>query len=87
MHFFVNMVGPQFDSKRYIPRSRIKKNVVETVHFSLQCTQCGGSGSESESVGSICFGASRIRIRLRILLSLSKNSKKNIDWYCFVTSL
>jgi hypothetical protein len=28
-----------------------------------------------------------IRLRIRILLSLSKNSKKNIDSYCFVTSL
>ncbi len=27
-----------------------------------------------------------IRIRLRILLSLSKYSKKNLDFYCFVTS-
>jgi hypothetical protein len=26
-------------------------------------------------------------IRLRILLSSSKNSKKNLDSYCFVTSL
>jgi hypothetical protein len=42
--------------------------------------QCCGSGSE-------CFWASRIRIRLRILLSSSKNSKKNLDSYYFVTSL
>jgi hypothetical protein len=28
----------------------------------------------------------RIRIRFRILLSSSKNSKKNLDSYCFVTS-
>jgi hypothetical protein len=56
--------------------------------------QCCGSGSESG--GSIYFWASPIRIhwsekririllRTRILLSLSKNSKKNIDSYCFVT--
>ncbi len=31
-----------------------------------------------------CFRASRIRIR--IFLSASKNSKKNLDSYCFVTS-
>jgi hypothetical protein len=29
----------------------------------------------------------RIRIRLRILISTSENSKKNFDSYCFVTSL
>jgi hypothetical protein len=29
----------------------------------------------------------RIRIQLRILLSSSKNSEKNLDSYCFVTSL
>ncbi len=45
--------------------------------FTHQC--CG-----SDSLGSICFWASWIRIR--ILLSSSKNSKKNIDSYCFVTS-
>jgi hypothetical protein len=42
--------------------------------------QCCGSGSES---GSTCFWASRIRIR--ILLSSCKNSKKNPDFYYFVT--
>jgi hypothetical protein len=41
--------------------------------------------------GSTCFWASRIRIHLsevwiRILLSSSKNSKKNLDSNCFVTS-
>ncbi len=52
--------------------------------------QCCKSGS----VGSICFWASRIRIQIhlseiqvRILLSSSRNSKKNIDSYYFVTSL
>jgi hypothetical protein len=41
----------------------------------------------------VCFGASQLRIRLyeiwipiRILLSSSKNSTKNLDSYCFVTS-
>jgi hypothetical protein len=42
--------------------------------------QC--SGSESGSTGSTCFWASRIRI----LLSSSKNSKKNLDSYYIVTS-
>ncbi len=48
----------------------------------------------SASLGSICFWAfriwihwSEILIRIRILLSSSKNSKKNIDSYCVVTSL
>ncbi len=36
------------------------------------------------STGSACFWDSRIRIR--ILLSSSKNSRKNLDSYCFVTS-
>jgi hypothetical protein len=43
--------------------------------------QCSGSGSESGYTGSTCFWASRIRI----LLSLSKYSKKNLNFYCFVT--
>ncbi len=46
------------------------------------------------SVGSVCFGPPgsgsvstyEVQIRLRILLSSSKNSKKNLDSYCFVTS-
>ncbi len=37
-----------------------------------------GSGSISQRYGSA--------IRIRILLSASKNSKKNLDSYCFVTS-
>jgi hypothetical protein len=50
--------------------------------------------SGSGFTGSTCFWASRIRIhkselwiriRLRILLSSSKNSKKNLSSYCFVT--
>ncbi len=45
---------------------------------------------------SVCFWAfrirfrirwSQVRLRLRILPSSSKNSKKNLDFYCFVTSL
>ncbi len=58
--------------------------------------QYWGSGSASWSVGSICFWASQIcirfrspqvRIRIRILPSSSKISKKNLDFFCFVTSL
>ncbi len=45
---------------------------------------CCGSESGSGPTGSTCFWASWIRIR--IFLSLSKNSKKNRDLYCFVTS-
>ncbi len=41
--------------------------------------QCCGSGS----VGSVCFWISWIWIQ--IFLSSSKNSKKNLDSYCFVT--
>ncbi len=40
-------------------------------------------GSGSGSKGSTCFWASRIR--LRILLSSCKNSKKNLDSYYFAT--
>ncbi len=47
--------------------------------FIMNLNQCCGS----ESVGSICFWA----FRIRILQSSSKNSKKNINYYCFVTSL
>ncbi len=59
---------------------------IDKVYSILQC-----SGSESVS-GSTCFWASRIRIHqsevwIRILLSSSKNSKKNLDSYCFVTFL
>ena len=50
--------------------------------------QSSGSGS----VESICFWASRIRIhwseiwiQIRILLSSSRNGKKNIDSNCFAT--
>ena len=59
--------------------------------ISGKCTfkkQCSGSGSTA----STCFWASRIRIhlsevwiRIRILLSSCKNSKKKLDSYYFVT--
>ncbi len=49
---------------------------------------CCGSGSGFTA--STWFWASwirsRIRSRIRILLSFSKNNKKNLDFYCFVTS-
>ncbi len=69
---------------------------IKTILYQLEPVtreQCCGSGSES---GFTCFWASWIRIRIhsseawiriRILLSFSKNSKKNIDFYCFVASL
>jgi len=41
--------------------------------------------AEPDSAGSVCFWATWIRIR--ILLLSSKNSKKNLNSYCFVTSL
>jgi hypothetical protein len=52
--------------------------VLRTNMLTQPARQCCGSGS----VGSVCFWASWIRI----LLSSSKNSKKNLDSYCFVTS-
>ncbi len=55
-----------------------------TALVAAHCNQCCGSGSESGSTGSICFWASWIRIR--ILLTLSKYRKNNLDFYCFVTS-
>ncbi len=62
----------------------------------LASKQCCGSGSESGS-RSTRFWAFwirihlsevwiRIRLWIRILLSPSKNSKKNLASYCFVTS-
>ncbi len=63
-------------------RSGSKLIVRAVKNLSFQC--CGS--------GSVCFWASRIRIhnyevRIRILLSSSKNSKKTRDSYCSVTSL
>ncbi len=46
--------------------------------FQKAWIQCCGSGS----VGSVCFWSSWIRI----LLPSNKNSKKNLDSYCFVIS-
>jgi hypothetical protein len=50
----------------------------------ISSLQCCGTGSESGSLGSICFWATWIRIR--ILLSSSKNNKKKFDSYCFISS-
>jgi hypothetical protein len=63
------------------------RHTCSTAIFILANEQRSGSGS-----GSTCFWASRIRIHwsdiwIRILLLSSKNSKKNLDSYCFVTSL
>ncbi len=54
-------------------------NSITPLLFCLSGNQCCGSGSGS--TGSTCFWASWIRI----LLSLSKNGKKNLDFYCSVT--
>ncbi len=66
-----------------------RKTVISTVISLglLSLKQCSGSGSQpgSGSTGSTCFWVSRIRIRL--LLSSNKNSKKNLDFYSFVTFL
>ncbi len=56
----------------------------------LLIEQCCGSGSGS--VESVCFWAfrirlSQVRLRLQILPLSSKNSKKNVNFYCSVTSL
>jgi hypothetical protein len=48
---------------------------VKATLLSISVWHCCVSGS-----GSVCFWASRIRIRIRILPSSSKNSKKNLDF-------
>jgi hypothetical protein len=56
----------------------------------LSYRQCCGSGSTSFWASwiqiRIHWPEVWIRIRIWILLSLSKNSKKNLDFYCFVPS-
>jgi hypothetical protein len=70
------MLYPKLDICKYKTVLRIKFfGLSNPVPYMNQC-----SGSES---GSTCFWASRIRIR--ILLSSSKTSKKNLGSYCFVT--
>ncbi len=64
-----------------------------TLAFLKRKTKNQCCGSESGSTGSTCFWASRIWIRIRsevwirirILLSSCKNSKKNLDSYYLVT--
>jgi hypothetical protein len=68
-HDFAKCLGADPDSANLDPR--------HCFYYSI--LQCCGSGS----TGSTCFRASWIR--LRILLSLCKNSKKNLDSYLFVT--
>ncbi len=76
-------VNPE-TNRYYWPRSCSAFFPLAFKCIKFQCfLQCCGSGSES---GSICFWTSWIRIWIRILLSSSKNSKKNLDSYCFVTS-
>jgi hypothetical protein len=50
---------------------------------------CGPPRSRSIRTRYRCSSGSGsgLRLRLRILLSSSKNSKQNLDFYCFVTSL
>ncbi len=56
-------------------RTSFRSRKEQPTHFFNITKQNSGSGST-------CFWASRIRI----LLSSSKNSKKNLDSYCLVTS-
>jgi hypothetical protein len=64
------------------PLGRLTLHSCGVIRFDAYCVglhcpqQCCGSGST-------CFWASWIRIRM--LLSLSKYSMKNLDFYCFVT--
>ncbi len=88
---------PSACSPRTEPQSPAQQTarIWEEQHNILICTVCTRQQCcRSGSVGSICFWESRIRIhsseiwiRLRSLLSSSKNCKKNIDSYCLVTSL
>jgi hypothetical protein len=55
--------------------------VLRTNMLTQPARQCSRSESGYGSVGSVCFWASWIRI----ILSSSKNSKKNLDSYCFLT--
>ncbi len=52
--------------------------------YVLPCCQLFFQCCFSGSVGPVYFGA--FWIRIHFLLSSSKNSKKNLDSYCFVTS-
>jgi hypothetical protein len=85
-----NLSKACIESKSQFRNSGSTKNNNNLIFFPLK--QCCGSRSESRSVGSVCFWATWIRNRIhksevwiRILLSPSKNSMKNLDSYCFVT--
>ncbi len=78
--YFQNLVRMASGGGGGNPEGQLHLRFVPT---SLVC----GSGS----VGSICFRATRIRIRhyfvrIRILSSASKKRKKNLDFYYFVNS-
>jgi hypothetical protein len=94
------LTGEVFSSLNTYKYSRKHLKSMYFPHCLLLGKKCCGSVSESGFAGINCFCASRIRIHLseirirlriwiwiRILLSSSKNSKKNIDSYCFVTFL
>ncbi len=73
------------------PQSSCSTICVQSVppfYFCHRISQCFGSGFGS--VGSVSVWTSRIQslivLRIRILPSSSKNSKKNLDFHFFVTS-
>jgi hypothetical protein len=59
------------------------RNRFQGTNSDSQCSVFGPPGSGS---GYISQSEVWIRLGIRILLSLSKNSKKTLDFYCFVTS-
>ncbi len=80
--YFVQIYKTAENSK---PLSAETNQMVRTHKRILEMYFCKSHRFGSESgFGSTGFWASRVRIR--ILLSSSKNSKKNLDSYCFVTS-
>jgi hypothetical protein len=83
----VILVVPVLDVSLKVPAGEVgppapRVSIPALKHIKQQC-----SGSGSGSTGFTCFWASRIRIHqsevwIRIFLSSSKNSKKNLDSYC-----
>ncbi len=45
-----------------------------------------GTSASMSATRHTPYSLKKAVLRIRILLSLSKNSKKNLDFYCFVTS-